>query len=358
MLVYQKYIIKCILVPVLLITFVSTGLIWITQILKLLYLIDKGIDISYFCKIILFIVPSLLFVIIPFVTIIGIIFVYDRLSNERQLIILKNVGLSNFKLAKPALVFSLFTTIFAYFISGFLMPYSYGKLKSNLTFIKDNHISKIITAKTFNQISKTITIFVRENSPNGELKGLVLFDNRDAENSVILFARTGILRINNNTPIIYLKEGNRQAYDSNNNLTKLYFDNISIELKNLQVGENNGFNKDINEYYINELLKPASYHTEQKKMKLIAEGHQRILWPLYSFSLTFLSLSIFLSYSYSRKFQIKPILSAASGIIIVTCLHFTSQNLAARNLQFIYLSYSILLCSTIVSIFFYNKKSI
>ena len=60
-----QYIIKNILLPFVIITFSITILVWITQVLKLLYLIDKGVDPIHFLRTIVLILPSLLFVLLP-----------------------------------------------------------------------------------------------------------------------------------------------------------------------------------------------------------------------------------------------------------------------------------------------------
>ena len=110
---YKKYIFKTIFPTFLTLSAVLTSLVWITQTLRLVHLIDKGIEFKTFLKIVVFLIPSLLFMILPVITVISVIVVYNRLQDERQLIILRSAGLSNFNLAKPALFITILITIFA-----------------------------------------------------------------------------------------------------------------------------------------------------------------------------------------------------------------------------------------------------
>ncbi|MCC8484007.1 MAG: LptF/LptG family permease, partial [Rickettsia endosymbiont of Labidopullus appendiculatus] len=89
MLIYKRYIIRNIVPSLVLIIFSVTSLVWITQILKMLYLIDKGIKAQDFLNLIILIIPSLLFILLPFATIVAVIYTYNALSERRQIIILQ-----------------------------------------------------------------------------------------------------------------------------------------------------------------------------------------------------------------------------------------------------------------------------
>lgn len=360
MLLYKRYIIKSILLPLIMIGFIVTCIVWITQILKLLHLIDKGVRLSHFFELVSLVLPALLFIVLPFVTVLAVIYTYNRLSEERQLIILKNSGLNNISLASPALIVAIFVTLFCYYLSAQLMPPSYIKLKSNLSFIKDNYASSIINEKTFNNISKFITIYVNKKLRDGTMEGLVLFDDLNKESPTILFAKRGKFKIFNKKPIFELNDGIRQSYDSNGNLTQLYFDFLSIELvknKSYEI-EKNLYDRDINEYYIEELINPDMRLSESRRIKLIAEGNQRLLWPLYNFILTFLGLSIFLKQPHNKKSHLKEITLTTIAVIMITYLHFTIQNIASKNINIIFFSYANIVLWMLFSIYLYRRKTI
>ncbi len=360
MLIYQRYIIYNLLFPLFLLAIILTGIVWITQIFKLLPLIDKGISLSNFIYLVTLVLPFLLFIILPFVTIISIIYTYNRLGEERELIILKNSGLSNFKVAAPALIVAAFVALLSYYVSAQLLPVSYTKLKTNLNNIKENFATSFITEKTFNQLSKHIIFYVNKKLPGGVLEGLIVFDNRDALNNTILFAKSGNLEIHEGHFELNLYQGSRQAYDLNGNLTKLYFENLSIEM-NKSAPDNsdqNLYNRDINEYYISELLNASNYVSQDRKTKLIVEGHQRLIWPFYSFILSFLGLAVFLRQPYNKKSHLREIALTSLAILITTFLHFTILNISAKNLNFIYGCYLNIFAALLFSIYLYRPRNI
>lgn len=360
MLTYKRYIIRNIIPSLVIIIFSVTSLVWVTQILKMLYLIDKGIKAQDFLNLIILVIPSLLFILLPFATVIAVIYTYNALSERRQIIILQNLGLNNIQLASPALMVALMVTLFAYYISTSLLPLSYSKLKSDINFMKNNYASNMLDEKTFNTISKDITVYFDKKLPDGTMKSLIIFDNRKHDNHAILFSRSGMFKIYNNSSSFQLKNGVRQVYDHNGNLSNLLFDVLAVELVS-----NNGkklvreeYNREINEYYIDELLKPNNILSEQRKIKLMAEGHQRLIWPMYNFVLVFLTLSVFLQHPYNKKSSLRQILITALSAIIITYLHFILQNLASKDLNFIFACYANIIIAIILSLYLYFHKII
>lgn len=359
--IYKIYIVKSIVPLLIIISFILTSVIWLTQLLKFLYLIDKGITVSHFLYLTLLVIPSLLFIILPLITVISIIIVYVNLNEKRELIILKNAGLSNFNIATAGLIIACILTIISYYISISLMPVSYQRLKADLTTMKNNYVSNIINEKTFIQLSKFITIYVDKNLHDGRLEGIILFDNRDINTKdTIIFANSGNIQIHDGNPIFKLTNGIRQSYDVNENTTRLMFDSLIMELTqhNTKVINDKRHDRDINEYYINELFSPHDSLSENKMVKLYVEGHQRLIWPLYNLLLPFVALSVFLQYPHDKKSQLKSLVSTSSVCIIIIFLHFALQNLASQNIHFIYTSYMNIMIAIAFATFLYLRKSI
>jgi len=356
---YQNYIIKSLLPPFIMIAFSLTALVWITQILKFLHLFEKGIKLSHFFSLTVLVVPSLLYILLPFITLIAVIYTYNYLSERRQLIILQSSGLSNMQLAMPALFFACVIMLGSYYLSASLLPLSYNKLKSNLDFIRNNYVTSIIEEKTFAKVAKGVSLYIDRKLADGRMEGMVLFDNRKPGAEAILFARSGTLKLYNNNPVFELNEGLRQAYDVNGNLTKLSFNSLIVDLVNNGSKKNEDrFNRDINEYYISELFYPDYRLSKQKKIKLIAEGHQRIIWPLFNFLFAFLALAVFLKQPYNKRSSLKHLLFTSLSVIIVTYLHFTLQNKSTKDLIYIFICYLNIIITFIISLYLYLRKTI
>ena len=359
MLIYKKYIAQTILYPFIALSFVLTSLVWITQILKLLYLLEKGVELIEFLNLIILIIPSIFFMISPLISVLAVIYVYNKIQENRQLIILRVGGLSNFALAKPGLLVVFCITLVSYYISLYLMPFSYSKLKHDLNNFRQNYIStNIINAKSFNQISKDFTIYLDKKSADGNLEGVILFDNRIPKDHTILFAKTGKIIIHEGTPLFQLRKGFRQSFDNNNNITKLYFDELLIAIKNEDTSQNDRSKTSL-ELYVSEMLQPNSNLPEESKVRLIVDGHQRLIWPLFNYALVFLALTMFLTTNNdSRKSNTKQLLYTFLPVMIVAYFHFTLQKAAYKEPLYIFVCYLNIFVCIVFSIWKINKSSI
>lgn len=358
---YQKYILRSIAPTFVTFSVVLTSLVWITQTLRLIHLLDKGIALKTFFKIIILLIPSLLFMILPVISVIAIIIAYHQLQKDNQLIILQSIGLSNFCISKPALYISTIITIFSIFISAYFMPYSYRKLKLETRNVHKVYLSHhVISIKTFNHISNTSTIYVNHKHSDGSVDGIVFFDNKMPEHRIIFFAKRGkIINIYPyNSTKFELTEGMRHAYDKNGKITKLYFDTLSIIIPNNNSHEQSG-NKTSLELYLNEMIWPDQSLSINKQNRLIIDGHSRIIWPLYNLTFVMLALSIFLKqYSHSRSQNIEQYVLTFAPILIVSYIHFTLHKYAYKNIYYILCCYANILVCLITSIWLNHKKYI
>ena len=359
MLTYKRYIFRSIFIPLITIAFVLTSLVWITQILKLLYLIDKGVKLKDFFQLIILLIPFLLFTIFPLITVLAIVNVYKRLREERQLIVFRSIGLSDISIARPALLLAILITMLCYYISFSLLPFSYHKLKQELVNLKNNYISDIVDVRTFNQVSKHTTIYVDKKNPDGSLAGVVLFDNTQPESKAVLFASKGKIINNGKEQFFELQDGLRQAYDNSGNLTKIHFDRLQVEISNDNENEldKNKIQSTL-ELYIPQLLWPDKSLSEQKQHKLIVDGHQRIIWPLYNYVFAFLALSIFLKHPYNRKSNLKHIILTIIPLVLVTYIHFTMQKFAYQDKNFIFFCYLNVFFAIVFSTWYSRRKII
>lgn len=359
MVVYQRYIFTHLIKTFIVCCFVILSVVWITQVLSLMYLIDKGVILEDFLRLILLIIPSLLFVSLPLITICAVLYSYHYFLVSRQIFVLRGIGLSNIDIARPAIFFAFIITLFAYYVSAVLMPSSYADLRVQLRELRGGYFSHSVNIKSFTQISKFINIYVEKKLPDGSMKGIVVFDNRNPEKFTVIFAHLGRIKIDYGQPLLYLEDGVRQAYDVNNNLTKLYFSNLSIQLfdYNAKRSVHRSIN-DVNAYYIDELFNPPSSFTQLQQKQFIAAGYQRMIWPFYNMVLVYLGLAIFLIQPYNKKLQLRNMIYTVAGVVVVVYLHFCIQTLLIKNLSFVVFVYINISMSLLFGLWLYTKKKI
>ena len=210
----------------------------------------------------------------------------------------------------------------------------------------------------FNQISQDFTIYLDKKDADGTLERVILFDNRIPKDRTVLFAKAGKIITHGDVPLFQLKQGFRQSFDSNNNITKLYFDELLIAIKNDDPDKDDRGKTSL-ELYVQEMLKPINNLPEESKGRLIVDAHQRLIWPMFNYVLVFLALSMFLTTKNdSRKSNIKQMFYTFLPIVIVTYFHFTLQKAAYKEHLYIFACYLNIFLCIVFSIWKINKSTI
>ena len=98
------YIANQILIGFLLVTFSLMSILWLTQSLRFIEMItNKGLPISLFIKMTSCLMPRLYAILSPISLFVAVLFVYNRMLSDRELVVIKSAGISPWQSAKPAL---------------------------------------------------------------------------------------------------------------------------------------------------------------------------------------------------------------------------------------------------------------
>src|SRR5579871_4570028 len=101
---YSNYIARHLINSMLLITFSLTSIVWLTQALRFIdFIVNQGVSIMVFLQLTLLLIPSLLLMILPPALFCSVLFVYNELKLDSELIVMQAAGLSRWRLAFPAL---------------------------------------------------------------------------------------------------------------------------------------------------------------------------------------------------------------------------------------------------------------
>lgn len=337
----MRYLIRHLLWPTLLITSALTGIIWLTQALRFIdFIVNRGLAIGDFIYITSLLFPSLLSLLIPAALFLAIIFTYHKLLADSELIVLRSVGLSRWQLARPALVVGALATAFGYLLSLYLQPLATRQFNDMRAFLRDNYTSVLLQEKVFNTPVHGLTVFVRSRDEDGNLEGILVHDNREMEKPITMMAERGRLMQGPAGPQFYLEKGIRQERRQGR-VSWLNFDQYTLDVS-FYTGSLKERERKMDEQYLAELFDP-SIRNEQKRRQALAEGHQRIVWPLYNLALALLALTLMLSGEFSRRGQWKRI-TLASVLALLTILGAIGlRNLAAKSLMFLPLLYGFII---------------
>src|SRR6201746_2637216 len=119
------YIFRQVLLALVVATGGLTALIWLTQSLRFIDLVvNRGLSFLVFLQLTSLLIPSFVAVILPITTYVVIQFVYQRMTSDRELTVMRAAGLSPWALARPALAVALLATLVGYVLSIWAVPAS------------------------------------------------------------------------------------------------------------------------------------------------------------------------------------------------------------------------------------------
>ena len=328
-----RYIFNQLLAAALFITLGLTLAIWLSQSLRWIdCIVNQGLPASTFFYFVGLLLPSFLGVILPIAAFCAVLFVYYKLIMDSEMVVLRAAGLSPLQLARPAIILTGFVTLTVYSITLYFLPVSYGAFKQLQNEIRSDYSAVLLQEGVFNNVAEGITVYVRERGSDGELRGTRVHDSREAEKPVTMMAERGALVRSEQGPRVVLVNGNRQQVErEGGRLSLLYFDRYTVELSQLQ-GSVHARWRGPRERYLPELFNLTSDPADQQnRMELFAEGHQRLVAPLYVLAFVMVALAALLSGEHNRRGQIKRALSAIVCVAALEGLSLVLHDLATRS---------------------------
>ncbi len=337
--------------PVIVVALTLTSIIWLSQSLRFIDLIvNKGLDVSTFLYLSILLIPSLLIIILPVSLFVSVLYVYNKLTSDSELLVFKSAGINRIGLATPALMVAAGVTLVSYLISFYVLPASYREFKDMQDFIRNNYASVLLQEGVFSTPVERLTVYIESRDSDGILHGILVHDARNHERPITMMAQEGSLQQTPSGPRFELKHGNRQEIDrKNGNLSLLYFDSYPLDLSvYAKVGEKRF--RVAEERYMNELLFPTE--PDQKlNNRLIAEGHHRITWPFFAITLTLIAVSVLFSGQLNRRGQWKRILAATICVIFLVVLNLGLKSVVSERPFLAFLMYANTLLPTIFCVY-------
>ncbi|HUI17257.1 MAG TPA: LPS export ABC transporter permease LptF [Alphaproteobacteria bacterium] len=339
---YNRYIFKQLSMAMLFVSFCLTCAIWLTQSLRYIELIVKhGISLGTFLYLTLLLLPGFLAIVLPVGLFSSILFTYNKLWMDRELVVLRSVGVSQIALAAPALLMAAIITFFSYTLNLYFMPVAYGSFKDLEFAIKNDFSAILLQEGKFNTLGENLTIYIRQRQPDGELLGILVQDARVPSRPVTYVAERGAVVASPTGPRVVLFNGNRQAAErTDGRLAFLYFDKYSVDLDYLSSGMQPRWRR-ADERFLGELLHPDMSNPDDRlnAARFLVEANQRLASPWYAFTFALIALAALLSGDFNRQGQTIRVIVAVSCVVLLESISIGSQSLAAKEIYLLPILY-------------------
>ena len=234
--ILNKYILKQTIVGFLLISFSLLAILWLTQSLHFVELItNKGLPIGLFIELTSLLMPRLFSILSPIAAFAAVLFVYNRMLTDRELVVMKSAGISPIKNAQPTIYFGLILSILGLYLNIWGIPLAEAKFNDLQWQIKNDVSHLLFKEGQFTEIQTGLTVFISQREQDGSISGLLLNDERKKDTRSTISAEKGRIVYGEQGPRIILINGIRQEISTKTNqFSSLSFKRYSVDLGNNQ----------------------------------------------------------------------------------------------------------------------------
>ena len=208
---------------------ILTGLSWMMQIMAMMkFLITYGVAFGDFIYLTSLMIPFIMSIIIPFVTFIATIFVYNKMIAENEVTVMAATGLSPWQIARPALKFAMVLTILHLILNIWIVPLSQAQFYTTQWNLRYGLAHLKLQEASFTKLTDGLVVYV-DNVSGHDLNRLMLSDMRESNNQLLIFAQQGKLVSTIHGLSMVTNNGSLQMLGKNG-FTTGTFDSLEMDL--------------------------------------------------------------------------------------------------------------------------------
>jgi len=326
----DRYIFRQLLTATIFVAVTLTCVVWLTQSLRFIEMIvNRGLSIPLFVYFTLLLLPNFLSICLPVALLVAMLFVYNRLLTDSELVVLRAGGFSHYRLARPAIALAALTTVACYALTVYFIPASYRSFKDMQAALRHSFPVILLQEGVFNTVVKGVTVHVRKRTADGELRGIMVHDARNPARPVTMMAEQGSIVAGADGPRVVMINGNRQETDEKDGrLSLLYFDRYSFDIGAINPTQGVRW-REPRERFLPRLFNPPA-SDDWARNKLLLEGHHRLAMPLLPIAFAFVALAFMLGGDFSRRGQLGRVLGAVAAVLLMETAQLSVKNLGEK----------------------------
>ena len=277
---------------------ILTGLAWMVQIMSMMkFLMNYGVKLTNFLGLTIMMVPFIISIIVPFVTFIAILFVYNKMVGDNEVVVIAASGTSPARIARPAIMLAGILTIAHLILNIWIVPMTQAKFYDTQWNLRYGLAHLKLQEAAFTEMSHGLVVYVDKVSGH-DLSQVMLSDTRQDNSQMTIFARTGKLVTTLRGLSIVMTDGSLQATGNGNVIGT--FDSFDMDLSVAEKSGGSTFKA--RRMSTTDLIKSISQEMNPKQYKTVmAELCNRILGPLMNLVLALICVTILLRSSLLRR---------------------------------------------------------
>lgn len=334
---FDRYLLAQLLALFGLFSLILVAVFWVNRAVSLFdQLIGDGQSGMVFIEFSLLILPNAIRLVLPVSAFAACLYAVNRMVNDSELVVMRALGLSPFRLARPVLLFGLVACVMQFALANLLVPASQTRLAQRTAEISDDIAARFLSEGRFLHPAEGVTVFIRAISPTGELNGLLLHDARDPAETATYTARKALIVRSDGSPLrLVMIDGMAQTLtgDGSRRLGVTRFADFSLDLASI-IGARANRGEGLREMDTLTLLRADAAAEEASgasRAALLEEGHSRLSGPLLGLVAPLVGFAALMLGGYSRTGLWPQMALAVLVLIALQMLATTASGVALRN---------------------------
>lgn len=220
---------------------ILVSIFWINKAVRMFdRLVGDGQPAWVFLEFTALTLPGVIGMVLPIAAFAGAVYVTNRLSTESELTVVQATGYSPLRLIRAAAVFGVIIALIMSLLSHYLIPTSLGQLRQREAEVRQSVTARFLEEGEFLHPAPGITFYIREITPQGELRDVFLSDRRDPESPVTYTSTLAYLVLDDGGTKLVMVNGLAQTLRAEGNrLFTTHFDDFSYDISSL-IAQNPG----------------------------------------------------------------------------------------------------------------------
>lgn len=302
-------------------TFVALGaMVWLSQALRQFDLVTaNGQAITTFLQVSALLVPVLVTVVFPVALLIAVIYTFNSLNSDSELVVINASGAPPGSLLKPVMLMGLIATLIVGAMTLYFAPLSFRTWQGMITNIRGNIVGQFMREGTFVTLAPKLTFHMRSRGSDGSLRGIFVSDDREPDKSSTYLAEAGALLDNPLGLFLIMSNGTiQQRSKLDDSISMIEFSSYAFDLSTFTSGGSTPVMKP-NERPTEYLFSPDpdDPYFRQFPEQFRSELHERLTAPLYCFLFALIPLLFLGQAESTRQGRVAAI---ASAVVLTTAI--------------------------------------
>lgn len=326
-----RYVLRELLKPFGFFLIVFTGVIWLTQSLRVIdTVVNSGQGAGVFLEFSVLLLPAAMSIVMPIAAFAATLYTVNRLFADSEIVAMIAAGMSGVRLARPVALFGLAVMALMAVVTLWLAPLATREMRARVHDLRADIANALIFEGRFLHPAAGLTVYVRENTPGGEMLGVFVHDQRDPAAEVTYTARRALMARTDDGPRLVMYDGAAQRREMrDDSLSLLQFDSLVFDLSQFMNGDD-ARNPRPSERFIGDLLAPSAADLAATALsRLYAEGHDQLSGPLYALALPLIALAAIVGPGFSRSGYALRVAAAVALAVGLRMGGFAAKSAAA-----------------------------